>query len=144
MHTLLAYAVRLQLVRKMHVKGSNCRGWSLGVGRIGATIESRKTPLPLPPDLAAKRRASRQRLREKQGDAAPEPFQAIRWPASTFIFGAAEVSPTMVLGAWPGQRRAFAMGRPPPQGPIPVQGRLTGPKASRRPESMPAGAAQRV
>lgn len=50
LHQLLENAVKLRMLKKVRVPGRTCVGWTLGAGKIGATIERRRDPVapPLP------------------------------------------------------------------------------------------------
>ena len=92
LHQLLANAVNLRLIKKMHIRGHHCVGWKLGPGNDSVTIERRKPQAPPTPAEIARRRAATER-RRRRADArnAPRPpAQApsgVAWPpgfVSTF------------------------------------------------------------
>lgn len=56
LHQLLENAVKLRMLKKVRVPGRTCIGWTLGAGRIGATIERRRDPPAPPPEGAPQRR----------------------------------------------------------------------------------------
>jgi hypothetical protein len=68
LHQLLANAVKLRMVVKVHIRGHYCVGWRLGPGGDSVTIERRLPQTPLTEAELARRRAITER-RKQRGDA---------------------------------------------------------------------------
>jgi hypothetical protein len=77
LHTLLANAIELHLLEKIHVPGWKCSGWQVGPARA-PRIEHRAVP-------PSERGTGKRRTRTPR-ERSVTPFRSLRWPAASWIF----------------------------------------------------------
>lgn len=81
LYQLLANAVKLGLIKKVHTRGSSVVGWRLGPGNDSATLLPRRVPLPAPtPEEIDRRARAAQRRAERAAASPPAPVFNFEWP----------------------------------------------------------------